>query len=50
MVSTINLHKLATELRNFKHPEFRPFLAKNETDDQIIDHWIGGASGRSGLS
>lgn len=41
MARTTKLHKLATELRNLKHPDYRPFLSGKETDNQLVDLWIG---------
>ena len=41
MARTTNLHKLAIELRNLKHPDYRPFLSGKETDAQLVDSWVG---------
>ena len=41
MARTTNLHKLATGLRDLKHPDYRPFLSGKETDAQLVDSWVG---------
>jgi hypothetical protein len=40
IIGHTSVHKLATELRNLKHPCYKPFLTGKETDDQLVDFWI----------